>query len=159
MPYVLAVKTDPGKKLSLAEILVLRSAVEPKIADAIVFDLSGPEDSDISAETLTDMLADQEETRRNFASYCAQFGVETHLKGGTPNPIAALGFLETLWGQEIITIRFPHRGSPTAIYFEFIAFARLHDFRLWSPMPGVGYVDLDNPGEVPPHWDRYMPDD
>ena len=118
--------------------------------------LNGPDDADIDAETIADMITEGRFTEAEFVAYCESFNVPVrHRDGG--HHIASHSFLAIKLGQEIMSLSLPTDESAVDVYRALVTFARQRNLRLWCPMPHVqGDIDLDDPGRLPPFWKQYV---
>jgi hypothetical protein len=138
-------------------VLLLREAVQTFLGSSDVHQLDGPDDADIDAGTIADMIKEGRFTESEFIAFCDSFGVPARHPDGDFHHIASQAFLSRKRGQEIMSLSLPTDHSAVNVYAALAKFARERNFRLYCPMPLVGGdIDLDDPGQLPPHWDQYV---
>jgi hypothetical protein len=154
--YHLCVKTYPGHRLNEFEIRSVQSAASTRIGITGLYRSNDGDVAYIDAQTLEDELTSGNFSLTDFESFCESSGFAERSEKGGFNPAAAQAFLEHKWGQEIFTVELPTaEGSACETYAALINFTREQRFRLWSPMPGIGDIDLSTPGRLPPLWHHY----
>jgi hypothetical protein len=136
---------------------MLRDSIQPYLGSSDVCKLNGPDDADIDADTLALLIDEGHFSESDFVAYCDSFGLPSRRPDGDFHHDAAQSFLDAKRGQEVMSLALPTDDSAVVVYAAIVDFVRRNNFRLWCPMPDVqGDIDLDDPGRLPPHWDRYV---
>ena len=142
--------------MPLTDLLLLRSAIQPSLGNSDVHKLYGPDDADIDADTVRDLITEGQFSELDFVQYCEQFGISAYRDDGQFNHIASQGFLNIQMGQFVMSLSLFYDDEAPEIYSELVRFAKRHELRLWCPMPGVqGDIDLESPGYLPPRWEEF----
>jgi hypothetical protein len=150
MSYDILLKTPRGTLLSRVERKQLRDDFDRET------NLNGPceitsldTDPDaIDLMTLEDCISEGEFTRREFESFRETHELASNL---TAEELARL-FLDTLWGQSLLTLKLPRADDEVRKAYRLIVeFARRHNLVVNDPQLGRD-INLEKPGEFPPMW-------
>jgi hypothetical protein len=156
LQYFLCVKTSPGHRLNEPEIRSVQEAAAARIG---VTGLCRSNDGDVAAidaQTLEAEIVNGNFSQAEFERFCTSAGFSVRDERGNLTSAAAQAFLEHQWGQELFTVELPTTEAAACdVYGALADFAREQQFRLWSPMPGVGDIEPVEPGRLPPLWHRY----
>jgi hypothetical protein len=150
------VKTYPGHRFDEAEIRSLQNSAGPRIGFTGPYRSNDGDVADIDAQVLEEEIATGSLSLAEFDRFCESSGLPARDEGGGLNPASAQEYLERQWGQEVFTVELPtNEVAACKMYAALVGYARERRFRLWSPMPGVGDIDLSTPGPLPPLWHQY----
>jgi hypothetical protein len=156
MVYFLCMRTYPGQQLEEAQIRLLQNSAGARMGFTGLYRSNDGDVADIDALTLEDEIARGNLSLTEFERFCQSLGFMARDESGRLSPAAAQQYLEYQWGQEVFTLELPTtEAAACRMYAALVGYARDEGLRLWSPMPGVGDIDLTTAGPLPPLWHQY----